>query len=295
MAMINLFYLKTFVAVTRTRSFRIAAERNFITQPAVSQHIRILEKTLNAVLFERKRKSVVLTTAGQTFLPYAEGILKQYEDAKDHVRELDNKFTGTIRIATIYSIGLYELKSTVQKFLKKYPSINLHIEYQTNAAIYEMVTNRSIDFGMVAFPSKRAGIVSQTFVEDELVLTQSPHKRIAQAKAIPIEQLDGAEFIAFVHTTPTGKVIQRFFAQKKIRLKIRHEYDNIELIKSAVGLGLGCALLPRKTIIRELNNKSLETVHVQGLNLKRPIGILYPKGKVFTKASRAFYEMLTHA
>lgn len=293
--MIDLFYLKTFVAVTKTRSFRVAAERNFITQPAVSQHIRIIEKALNAVLFERKGKSVVLTTAGQTFLPYAEGILKQYEDAKAHVRELDNKFTGTIRIATIYSIGLYELKATVQKFLRKYPSINLHIEYQPNGAIYEMVANRSIDFGMVAFPVKKEGIVSQTFVEDELVLTQSPQKRIVQAKAITLKQLDGVEFIAFDHATPTGKVIQRFFAEKKLQPHIRHEYDNIELIKSAVILGLGCALLPRKTILRELSSKSLETVQVQGLNLKRPIGILYPKGKVFTKTSRTFYEMLTHA
>lgn len=291
--MLDLFYLKTFVAVTRTRSFRLAAERNFITQPAVSQHIRILEKNLGTALFERRGKNIVLTPGGETFLPYAQNILKQYEEAQMHVRELDNKFGGLIRIATIYSIGLYELKPVIQKFLKKYPQVDLHMEYQQNATIYEMVRNRTVDFGMVAFPQKKDGIVSQIFAQDELVLAQSPQQRIIHRKTTALKGLDGARFIAFASSTPTGKIIQRFFADKKIRPNILHEYDNIELIKSAVVLGLGCALVPRKTILRELKDKTLETVDVGGLTIKRPIGVLYPGGKVFTKTTRTFYEMLS--
>lgn len=291
--MLDLFYLKTFVAITKTRSFRLAAERNFITQPAVSQHIRILEKKLNTVLFERRGRNIVLTPAGDAFLPYAQNILKQYEEAQMRVRELNNHFSGMIRIATIYSIGLYELKPVVQKFLKKYPQVNLHLEYQPNAAIYEMVLNRTVDFGMVAFPQKRNGIVSQTFAQDEMVLAQSPQQRIIHRKTTALKGLDGARFIAFTSSTPTGKIIQRFFANKKIRPNILHEYDNIELIKSAVILGLGCALVPRKTILRELKDKALETVDMEGLTIKRPIAVLYPGGKVFTKTTRTFYEMLT--
>ena len=291
--MLDLFYLKTFVAITKTRSFRLAAERNFITQPAVSQHIRILEKKLDTVLFERRGRNIVLPPAGETFLPYAQNILKQYEEAQMRVRELNNRFSGMIRIATIYSIGLYELKPVVQKFLKKYPQVNLHLEYQPNAAIYEMVLNRTVDFGMVAFPQKRNGIVSQTFAQDELVLAQSPQQRIIRRKTTTLKGLDGARLIAFTSSTPTGKIIQRFFADKKIRPNILHEYDNIELIKSAVVLGLGCALVPRKTILRELKDKTLETVDMEGLTIKRPIAVLYPGGKVFTKTTRTFYEMLT--
>ena len=292
--MIDLFYLKTFVAVTRTRSFRVAAERNFVTQPAVSQHIRILEKKLDTVLFERRGKNVVLTSAGETFLPYAENILKQYEEAQTRVRELDNKFGGTIRIATIYSIGLYELKTVVQKFLKKYPQVKLHLEYQKSSAIYEMVLNRTVDFGMVSFPQKKDGIVAETFAEDELVLAQSPQKRFIRQRTINLKGMNGVGFIAFAVSTPTGKVIQKFFTDNNIRPAVLHEYDNIELIKSAVVLGLGCALVPRKTILREVNDKTLEILRVRGLSLQRPIGILYPRGKVFTKTSRTFYEMLTH-
>ncbi len=291
--MVDLFYLKTFVAVTRTRSFRVAAERNFVSQPAVSQHIRVLEKKLGAALFERRGRNVVLTPAGETFLPYAENILKQYEEAQTRVRELDNKFGGTIRIATIYSVGLYELQPVIKQFLKKYPEVNLRVEYHQNAAIYEMVSSRVIDFGFVAFPQKRSGVVTQTFAQDELVLAQSPQQRAIPRKTIALKDLEGAKLIGFAAGTGTGKVIQHFFAAKKVRPDIRHEYDNIELIKSAVVLGLGCALVPRKTILRELNDKTLETVEVKGLSIKRPIGVLYPGGKVFTKTTRTFYEMLT--
>src|SRR3989338_1461221 len=157
--MIDLSFIKSFVAITKTGSFRMAAERSNITQPAVSQHVKILERQMKTMLFERHGKKVSLTPAGKTFLPYAESILKQYEEAKMSVRETQNEFKGTIRIATIYSIGLYELRTVINRFLQKYPKINLHFEYQHNDAIYEMVMNRAIDFGLVAFPQEKAGIV----------------------------------------------------------------------------------------------------------------------------------------
>lgn len=291
--MINLFYLKTFVTVTKTRSFRITAERNAITQPAVSQHIRILERTLETTLFERRGKTTSLTPAGQAFLPYAENILRQYEEARMRVHETDKKFIGTIRIATIYSVGLYELKMAVAKFIKKYPDIHLHMEYHHNTAIYEMVMNRSVDFGIVAFPNGKKGIVTRTFVEDNLIFVQSPLHQIVKKKNIALKDLDQVKFISFSPTIPTGKTIYRFFSDKRIHPNILHEYDNIELIKNAAVLGLGCALLPRNTIDRELKDGSLEIIPVEGLDIQRPVGILYLKGKIFTKSTRAFYDMLT--
>lgn len=291
--MLDLFFLKTFVAITKTNSFRIAAERNHITQPAVSQHIQILEKKLNAALFERHGKKITLTPAGKIFLPYAEGILKQYEEAKMRIQEADNKFSGTIRIATIYSIGLYNLQQTIRKFFKQYPEINLRIEYHQSATIYEMIINQTIDFGLVAYPQERAGIISETFMRDTLVFVQSPLHRTLKKKRIQTKELDNVKFITFSSIIPTGKVINQYFMDANVQPDVVHEYDNVELIKSAVILGLGCAILPKSTINRELKERSLEILHVGGFNLKRPLGILYPGRKTFTKSTRAFYETLT--
>jgi len=290
--MVDLSVIRSFIAITKSGSFRIAAERNHITQPAVSQHIQILEKRMNATLFERHGKKTSLTPAGKIFLPYAESILKQYAEAKIHVQEANNEFRGTLRIATIYSIGLYELQPVINKFFRRYPKINLHLEYHSNAAIYEMVINQTIDFGLVAFPQEKAGIVSEVFVEDKLVLVQSPLHRTTEKKSIGLEGLNKVKFIGFSRQTPTGKMINQFFNTENVQPNVIHEHDNIELIKSAVVLGLGCAILPRNTITRELKDKSLEIINVAGLSLKRPLGMLYPKGKVFTKSAGTFHETL---
>ena len=290
--MIDLFFLKTFVTVTRTKSFRIAAERNHITQPAVSQHIQILEKRLGARLLERHGKKFSLTPAGLTFLSYAENILQQFDEAKMRVLETSGELRGSIRIATIYSIGLYNLKPIIRKFFKKYPKIELRLEYLPSASIYEMVLNQTIDFGLVAYPQDKTGVAADTFVEDPLVFAQSPAHRQIKKKTALLKDFNDLRFVAFSPLTPTGKVLGQYFFSKKVAPKIIHEYDNVELIKSAVLLGLGCAILPRSTVTRELKEGALETVAVRGFHLKRPLGVLYPQKKPLTKITQAFYDAL---
>lgn len=290
--MIDLSFIKSFVAITKTGSFRIAAERSNITQPAVSQHVKVLERQLKTMLFERHGKKVTLTPAGKVFLPYAENILKLYEEARMSVHETQNEFKGTIRIATIYSIGLYELRPVINQFLCKYPLIDLHFEYHHNNAIYEMVINRSIDFGLVAFPQEKPGLVCNIFSEDKLVLVQSPLRRTVKKKRLASKDLSGIKFVSFSSTTPTGHIIGQCFSMRDIHPNIIHEYDNIELVKSAAIMGLGCAILPKKTIARELKERSLEIVPTSGLPEIRPLGILYQKNKVFTKSMHIFHDML---
>lgn len=291
--MVDLFFLKTFVSVAKSGSFRTAAERNCITQPAVSQHVRILEKKLGSPLLERQGRKVFLTPSGKIFLGYAENILSQYEEAKMRVGETINQFSGTIRIATIYSIGLHRLQPTVKRFLHRYPKIDVHLEYAHNNRIYEMVLNRTVDFGLVAFPKETIGIHSRTFTEERLILVQSVHHPVLEKKRIRLSDLHQKKFIAFAANTPTGKVIDHFLRARKIFPQVIHEYDNIDTLKSAVELGMGCAIVPKNTVTREIQNRSLEMISATGLNLKRPLGILYSKGKVFTKSTRTFHEMIT--
>ncbi len=290
--MVDLFFIKTFVSVAKFNSFRVAAERNFITQPAVSQHIRILEQKLGSKLFERQGKKTSLTEGGKIFLPFAENILKQYGEAKLRITETNHKYTGTIRIATIYSIGLHELQKKVCSFLRKYPGVNIHLEYCHNNTIYEMILNRTIDFGLVAFPKKSPGIVSKIFSEDKLILVQSSQQKILNKKKIYLKDMHQKRFIGFDFSTPTGKSIHQLFRKKKIFPEIVHEYDNIETLKSAVKIGMGCAIVPKNTITQELKDGSLEAIQAEDLFLRRPLGILYPTGKIFTKTSKKFYDTL---
>ncbi len=290
--MINLFFLKTFVDVAKTGSLQQAAHKNFVTQPAVSQHLKQLEEKLKCQLFERRSKKVFLTLSGRTFLSYAEGILKQYEEAKMRVGEINDRFCCTIRIATIYSIGLYELQPIVRSFLKKYPKMDIHLEYQPFHKIYDMVHARLIDFGFVAYPKKKHGIIAETFAEEKMVLAQSPEQRVFEKKRVSLSELNHAKFIAFASNTPTRVSVDTFFRTHNIYPKIVNEYDNIETLKSAMTLGIGCSIVPQNALAEELHRKTLEIVPVEGLELKRSLGILYPTEKPFSKSIQEFHDLV---
>src|ERR1039458_6697571 len=126
--MVDLFFIKSFIAVAQTGSFKLAAQRSNITQPAVSQHIRILEQKFHCSLFERSSRKTTLTPAGKVFFVYAQQMLDSYQNAHNEIEKMNNLSIGTVRIASIYSIGLYQLKPVIQKLLKQYPKINIHLE-----------------------------------------------------------------------------------------------------------------------------------------------------------------------
>ncbi len=290
--MINLFFLKTFVDAAKTGSVKTTALKKFVTQPAVTQHIHVIEEKLECQLFERRNKKIFLTDAGKILLPYAEGILRQYEEARTRLKEAGGQFSGTIRIATIYSIGLYQLQPIVRNYLKKFPKINIHLEYQPFDKIYEMVANHAVDFGFVSHPRPRHDIAAEVFDEEKLVLAQSPHHRVLKNKKMPLTGLDRVKFVGFSSEMPTRKAIDGFLKSKDVTPAVVAEYDNIETLKSAVGLGIGCSILPMNTLGRELKERTLEIVPVKGLNLTRPIGILYAKEKELMASAEAFYEMV---
>jgi len=294
--MINLSFIKSFVTLSKIGSFKATAQKLFITQPAVSQHIQSIEKNLNVKLFERQGKKVFLTTGGKIFLPYAENILQQYQEAKIQTSETTNQYNGIIRVATIYSIGLYKLQPLIREFLKKYPQVDIHLEYHQNSLIYEMIANRSIDFGLVAFPYKRKDIQFNIFAQEDMILVQSPQRRIFPKKNITLSLLDQKKFIILDPKTPTQESINHFLRVNNIKIHVVHAYDNIDTLKNAVLLGMGCAIVPKNTVTRELKEGSLEMIHVDKLTaFKRPLGLIYPKGRIFTKSLQMFYETIVQA
>ncbi|MEI7998084.1 MAG: LysR family transcriptional regulator [Candidatus Omnitrophota bacterium] len=294
--MIHLSFIRSFVTVAQIGSFKATADKLFITQPAVSQHIQALEKNVGAKLFERQGKKVFLTDSGKIFLSYAENILNQYQEAKIQAKEAINQFNGTIRIATTYSIGLYKLQPIVRKFLKKYPQMDIHLEYHPNSLIYEMVLNHSVDFGLVAYPQKRKDIRAEIFAREDMALIQSSQRPIIKESPIPLSSLNQTKFITLNSNTPTQEAIDHFLKLNEVTIQIVHAYDNIETLKSAVLLGMGCAIVPKNTVTRELKEGALECVQVDQLkSFKRDLGIISPTRKIFTKATKMFYKTITES
>ena len=291
--MIDLFFIKTFISVAQTGSFKLAAQRNNITQPAVSQHIHILEQKLNCSLFERSSRKTTLTPSGKVFFVYAQQILDSYQNALTEIDKINELSIGPVRIASIYSIGLYQLKPIIQHFLKKYPKINIHLEYCHHNMVYQMIKDRLVDFGLIAFPKEIEGYQTRIFTHDQLVLIQSTKHRLFKKNAkVALKKLNNIKFIGIDPITPTGLAINQFLEAHQIKINLVKEYENIETVKNAVEVGLGCSILPNTTIIKELKDPSLEIVPLQGFDLKRPLAIVHSNKTVFTKAAKIFLEAI---
>jgi len=291
--MVNLFFIKTFIAVAQTGSFRLAAQRNNITQPAVSQHIRILEQKLHCTLFERSSRKALLTPAGKLFFVYAQQMLDAYQNAYTEIEKLNTLSIGSISVASIYSIGLYQLKPIIQHFLKKYPSINIHLEYCHHNAVYQMIKDNLVDFGLVAFPKETQGFQTRIFTYDQLVLIQSAkHRFFKKNEKVDLKKLNNMHFVGIDTATPTGQAINQFFKDHRVKITLVKEYENVETVKNAIEVGLGCSILPKTTITKESKDSSLEIVPLQGFDLTRPLAIVYKNQKVFTKAAKIFLDSI---
>src|SRR5476651_1434490 len=122
--------LKVFCDLADTGSFTKAAQINDVTQSAVSQQISSLERTFKSLLIERSKKKFRLTREGQVLYDYSKQIIQTYESLESKLQQIQNIISGTVRVATIYSVGLHDLPPYIKRFLKGFPTVNVHVEYR---------------------------------------------------------------------------------------------------------------------------------------------------------------------
>ena len=138
--------------LAETESFTKAAQINGVTQSAVSQQISSLERQFKSLLIERSKKKFRLTREGQVLYDYSKQIIQTYDALHSKLQEIKEIISGNIRVATIYSIGLHDLPPYLKKFLKSYPTVNVHVEYRPDDQVYESVLGNVVDLGLVAYP-----------------------------------------------------------------------------------------------------------------------------------------------
>src|SRR5262245_47796652 len=200
---VHLETLKVFCDVVETRSFSAAASQNFVTQSAVSQQIRTLEERYGRRLLERTRGNVQLTPAGEILYQVSKEIVQRYQDLEARLQALANVIAGTVRVATVHSIGLYELSAQIKRYLKAYPQVHLHLAYSRSGRIYEDVLKGNADVGVVAYPARRPGIAVLPFRNDRLVLVCPPHHPLAGHRKVSIRKLSGQPLVGYERDIPT--------------------------------------------------------------------------------------------
>jgi DNA-binding transcriptional LysR family regulator len=283
---------KIFADLVETKSFSKSAKLNGITQSAVSQQARAMERHFKALLIDRSQKQFQLTREGQRVYDSAKEILHTYDKLLSELQEMKKVISGTIRISTIYSIGLHELPPYIKKFLHDYPSVNVRVEYRRSNLVYEDILHNAVDFGLVAFPVKQRQIEMLPFRNDHLVLISHPGHPLANCGEIEMKQLSGHRFIGFDPDIPTRKAVDQIFRDNKLEIEPVMEFDNIETVKRAVEIDHGVAIVPLATVLQEVKQGTLVSVRFKGKDFTRPLAILHRKGRVLTPAMKKFIEIL---
>jgi DNA-binding transcriptional LysR family regulator len=289
---VHLETLKVFCDVVETKSFSVAASQNYVTQSAVSQQIRMLEEKYGKQLLERTRGNVQLTPAGAILYQASKDIVQRYLDLEDRLQAVTKIVAGVVRVATVHTIGLYELSIQLKHFLKAYPQVQLQLAYGRSSKIYEDALRGNIDLGIVAFPSRRAGITVIPFREDRLVLVVSPQHALAKHKQVSVKRLAGEPLVGFERDIPTRKETDRVLRRHGIEARYVMELDNAEIMKRVVEIGLGIAILPEPAVRPEVKGGSLVAIGLSDEVFLRPLGIIHRTGKHFSPAAEKFIECL---
>ncbi|CAN5211844.1 LysR family transcriptional regulator [soil metagenome] len=286
--------LKVFCDLVDLESFSLAAERNFITQSAVSQQIRTLEEKFQRRLIERirGRREVKLTSAGDVFYRECRNVLVAYDQLQENLRGVVGKIGGTIKVATVYSVGLHELPSKVREFMTKFPSAKIDLEYSRTTRVVRDVLNGTVELGVLAFPEPRRGLNITNMPDNRLVLIAPPEHRFARRTKVKVADLNGEDFVLFERDVPTRKAMDRIFRTNGVEVNKVAEFDNIETIKRAVEVGFGLAIVPEPAVAEAKRAGTLAVIQLAEKYWVRSVGVIHRSDRNLSLAARKFVELL---
>ena len=284
--------LKMFCDLAETESFTKAANINGVTQSAVSQQISSLERQFKSLLIERSKKKFRLTREGEVLYEYSKQIIQTYDGLHNKLQEIKNIISGTIRVSTIYSIGLHDLPPYIKRFLKDYPTVHVHVEYRRANQVYDDVNSNVVDVGLVAYPAKDAKLETISLRKDPLVLICHPQHPFAKQRSVKLKSVNGHKFIAFEPDIPTRKALDKILKDAGVEVKNVMEFDNIETVKRAVEIDAGISIVPHGTITQEVSKQTLVCLPIEDAELFRPLAAIYKKNKVLSPAMRQFINII---
>ena len=287
--------LKVFCDVARCRSISQAAAGNDLSQPAASLIVRQLEKRLGVQLVNRLKRPVQLTALGQLYYEGCKGLVEQYLELEASIRSARAGRGATVQVAAIYSVGLGDMGSFVERFKRLNPSAKVQVEYLHPDQVYERVHEGIADFGLVSFPRRLRELAVEPWRDEEMVLACPPDHPLAALAAATPAQLAGVRYVAFAKGLTIRREVDRFLKEQGVAVETAAEFDTVENIKEGVKVGAGVALLPGPTIRLEVRAGTLKSVPLTSCRFVRPLGVIRRRQHRLGGAALHFLELLREA
>ena len=280
--------LSAFISVSETGSFSRAAEKLFITQPAVSKRIQSLEQELNTQLFDRIGKKVQLTEAGISLLPSAKRIMTELDESRRVINNLSGKVSGPLRLGTSHHIGLHRLPPVLRAYSALYPDVDLDIHFMDSEEACEAVLKGELELAIATLPEQKIdNLHTEIIWHDPLGIVVNRESSLTRLKELSLNQLLQYPAILPSQNTFTRALMEKELELHKKPMKIAMETNYLETIKMMVSIGLGWSVLPKSML-----SDDLACLEIKGIRMERQLGVAYHGERSLSNAAKMMLQSL---
>lgn len=285
---------QVFIAVAEHLSFSKAANRLFISQPAVTKHIRELESKLNVALFDRKGNKIYLTEAGKITYRYLKEIQQDYEELTFELGKLNALHKGRLTIGASSTISQYVIPAAVSAFYNCYSEIDVNLISGNSFEMEQKLLNNEVDIALVENASSMSNVKYADFLDDEIVAISGIRNNGFNSDVLTIDELEKAPLVLREQGSGTLEVIEKTLKNHNIninQLNVVIHLGSTEAIKNFLDNFDGIALVSEKAIRKELLFKTLRKVQVRKFSVKRKFRVATLHGREL-ELSRLFTDFL---
>jgi DNA-binding transcriptional LysR family regulator len=290
--------VQAFVAIVRGGGFTRAASLLHLSQPAVSRRLDLLERQLGAPLFERIRSGVVLTEAGRTFLPHAEGLLACMRDGVDSVRALHQVDRGTITLALVGTLASTTLTACLERFRDAHPNVELRLRTALSQEVSVLVRRGDATLGLRYGSDPHAEMQALAIYDEPMMVVCSPRHRLANRRRVEPPALGAERWVAFPPRSDAFYDPYPWSLQNRLAAWGLHPaeiipIDSLTAQKRMVEAGFGLALLPESSVDEELRTGTLRSMRIAGTPVTIPVVLIHRRRAYLSGAARALMAELT--
>ena len=271
--------LRAFVAIAESGTFTAGAIRVHVTQAAISMQIRQLETEIGARVFVRAPRHVILTEAGEHLLRRARTMLREHDAAVDEIAELAGAERGRIRIGSASAMVLTdELPAILKELRKQHPGAEITVTSGTSETLVDQILAGELDIAFVSLPVDARGIQTERLSADQLVAVASPRHKLAKQKTISAYTLAGERLILGERGGNTRRLIDQFFAQAGVTLRVAMELSRQAAIRRMVEEDMGVGIVPLQSVKDEVDKGKLVRWWIEGAEINWELGLAQLSG-----------------
>jgi DNA-binding transcriptional LysR family regulator len=283
--------LEIFASAARTLSFSQTSRELHLSQPAVSMQVKQLEHCAGVPLFERMKRRLYLTHAGEEMARTSAQILRSLQEAEDAFAALRGLQHGRLAVGVV-STAKYFAPKLIAMFSEKHPEIEMKLSVQNREGVVALLAANEVDLAIMGQPPGDLETSAVVFAPHPLVVIAPPGHPLAKRSKVPLSALAAETFLVREPGSGTRAAMERFFAQRGITVRVGAEMSSNETIKQAVMAGMGLSFISEHTIALEVAAGRLAVVRVEGLPVMRRWHVVRRRDKRLSPAAEAFEKFV---